>query len=148
MDHEPIHVSFREERVQVTVTEERLEFSSPLLLASPPGAAFGSASNRVDRIPQGVPTTLDRVAVPATSLAVKWLLFLADRETGLALSSEINALRRGGQVWFTEYAVLGDSSLLLYDLDVSDDGDSLRLVLTSRHDGLLDARTARIGVFH
>jgi len=157
-DCQPVNVAFREETihaptssdgVQVSITEERLDFSSPLVLAGPPhgGWPFGPNPIRVEGIVQDIPTEVDQVEMPATYQVIKWLFLISDVENDLIVTSEIKAMRRGGDIWFTEYAIMGDSTLLHYDLDVVDDGTAVRLVITNRTSGVLTTRTVRLGIF-
>ncbi|OSM07660.1 hypothetical protein [Magnetofaba australis] len=144
---ETIHVPTADGEILFTIQEERLDFSSPLVLAVP-GWPFGPNPNRVDGIVRNTPFEIDRVTMPSYYRVVKWLFLLSDEENDLAVTSEIKALRRGDNVHFMEYAIMGDSSVIPYDLDVIEDGSAVRLIINSRYEGVLSARTSKIGVFN
>jgi hypothetical protein len=132
-------------KISVQVNQPRLSITSPVGLMS--GWPFGSNPQKADIITPNVPTVVDQVSMPGKYRVVKWLLLLSDDSNGLGMSSEINAFMRGGIIEFTEYAILGDCRILLYDLDVVMDGDKVNLVVTSRYAGALTVRTAKIGLF-
>ncbi len=148
--HETLLVSSDNGAIRLTIKEERLDFSSPWILEAAGGGGawpFGVNPNRVDGIVRDTPAMVDRVVMPGQYRVVKWLLLLSDESTGMAVTSEIKAFRRGAEIWFTEYAILGDSSLIPYGLDVQEDGDAVQLMVTSGYDGVLTARTMKIGIF-
>ena len=148
--HETLLVSSDNGAIRLTIKEEKLDFSSPWILEAAGGSGswpFGSNPNRVDGISKDISTAVDRVTMPGHYRVVKWLLLLSDETTGVAVTSEIKAFRRGTEIWFTEYAILGDASIIPYDLDVAEDGDAVQLMVTSHYDGVLTARTMKIGIF-
>ena len=133
-------------KISVQVNQPRLSVSSPVGLTS--GWPFGSNPKKASLIARDVPTVVDQVPMPGKYRVVKWLLLIADDTHGLGVSSEINAFLRGGIIEFTEYAVLGDADVIQYELDVVVDGDQANLVVSSRYDGALAVRTAKIGIFN
>ncbi len=155
MADQSIHVTVGGQTVQVTVEECQikaavddacLDITVPLVLA--PGKwPFGANPNRVEGIAQGVPTILDRVAMPGKYQAVKWLVLIADATNGLGVSSEINVFMRGGTVEFTEYAVMGDIEAVDYVMACAGDGAFVNLTMTSNSPGFLVANTMKIGMF-
>lgn len=153
MTEEVVNISFREERINLQITEERFTFTSPVSLTIQQNFSTGGSADlvatpgSVDGIPAGIPTTIDSVNAEGNVLAIKWLLFVVDRVNGLALSSEINLLWRNGMVWFTEFAILGDSSIS-YALDVADTGTAINLSFTSQYEALLDIRVVRVGIIN
>jgi len=130
----------REEELNVLLREERLAFR----FSQPAGAVASPAPSRLEEVAPGATVVVDRVAA---CRAVKWLLLVADEANGLIVSSELNCLRKNHEVRFVEFALLGDTGLLRYDLDATEDGDAVNLTLTSRHDGPLTIRAVRIGLF-
>ncbi|MBF0142853.1 MAG: hypothetical protein HQL59_05275 [Magnetococcales bacterium] len=129
-----------EEKLGVLLREERLAFQ----FSQPAGAATSPAPIRLEGVVPGATVVVDRTAAYR---AVKWLLLVADEANGLIVSSEINCLRKNHEVRFVEFALLGDTGLLRYDLDATEDGDAMQLTLTSRHDGPLTIKAVRIGLF-
>ncbi|MBF0179928.1 MAG: hypothetical protein HQM03_07875 [Magnetococcales bacterium] len=163
---EPLHISFDESRIHVstvnetihvrnldggmrlTIKEERLEFSSPLVLAMP-GWPFGPNPNRVEALARDVPTVVDRLVMPAYYRVAKWLVLVTDEANGLSVTSEIKCMRGKEAVHFLEYAILGDAGQLPYEVDVTEQGEVVELWITSRHaDGPLTVRTTKIGIFN
>lgn len=165
---ETLHTPVQVEGVHVSILEERLEFSPPAIaqtilapvreeklgvllqeermafqFSQPATAATSPAPIRLEGVAPETTVTVDRAA---DCRAVKWLLLVADEANGLIVSSEINSLRKNHEVRFVEFALLGDTGLLRYDLDATEDGDTVQLTLTSRHDGLLTIRAVRIGI--
>lgn len=143
---ESIQIPIRDEQVRCVIHEERLDFSTPPVLATS-GWPFGLNPTRVDGVQQGVATVVDHVSMPSFYRVVRWMLLLSDDDNDLAVTSTIQCLRRGDDVIFSEYAILGDYGILPYDLDVVVDGDKVKLVVTSGYAGQLTARTTKIGIF-
>ena len=162
---QPIHVETREERIDValaketinvpatgggirfSIKEERFDFSSPLVLGKSEWP-FGPNPNKVDGLAKDVATVVDAVVMPAFYRVAKWLFLISDDDNDLAVTSEIKCLRRGGEVYFMEYAIMGDSGLIPYDLDAKIDGNAIQLIITSRYDGVLTVRTSKLGIFN
>ncbi len=162
---QPVGVTFDEEHIEVAVTretiqvpvdgggirfsikEERLDFSSPLVLAAP-GWPFGPNPNRVDGLARDAATVVDEVVMPAFYRVAKWLFLITDEANDLAVTSEIKCMRRGGDVYFMEYAVMGDAGLITYDLDAVAEGEKIKLIVTSKYDGALTVRTSKLGIFN
>ena len=135
MDGQPVSVSFNQEQIDVALAretinvqavdgkirfslgEERFDFSSPLVLAAGTWP-FGPNSNKVETVIEGVPTEVDRVAMPAYYRVVKWLFLISDEASDLAVTSEIKCIRKGETVYYIEYALLGDGGVITYDLDL------------------------------
>ena len=145
--NETIHVHTADGEIRFTIKEEKLDFSSPLVLATP-GWPFGPNPNKVEGVVQDTATVVDRLAMPSHYRVVKWLLLISDDTNDLAVTSEIKCMRRGGDIYFTEYAILGDSGLIPYDLDVINQSDEIHLIITSRYDGVLTVRTSKLGIFN
>ena len=143
---ESIRVPIVDEQINLSVTEERFDFSTPPVLASSDWP-FGPNPVRIDGLQQGVATVVDQVAMPSLYRVVRWMLFLSDDSNALAVTSTVQAIRRGDDVMFTEYAILGDYGIIPYDLDVVVDGEKVKLVVISGYDGHLTARTTKIGIF-
>ena len=78
---------------------------------------------------------------------VKWLLLISDEANGLGVSSEINAFLHGGEIEFTEYAVIGDADAIRYEIDFVVNAGAVQMVFTSRYDGLINVNTMKIGMF-
>ena len=165
-DKQPIHVVAQEEKIDIaliketiniasgdgdiglTIKEERFDFSSPLVLAVP-GIPFGGPNpKRVEGLTKDTPVTVDQITVTAYYRVVKWLFLITDETNDLAVTSEIKCMRHTNNVHFMEYAIMGDSGILLYDIDVVVDGDNLNLIITSRYDsGDLTVRTSHIAIY-
>ncbi|MBF0186274.1 MAG: hypothetical protein HQM06_18055 [Magnetococcales bacterium] len=109
---------------------------------------FGANPLRVEGVAKGVATLIDQVAMPSQYRVVQWLLLLADDSRGLAVSSTVQGMHRGGGVDFTEYAILGDSGSIPYELEMVVDGDTVKLMVTSSYDGTLTLRATKVGIFH
>ena len=162
---QPVGVSFDEERIEVAVAketiqvpvdggeirfsikEERLDFSSPLVLAAP-GWPFGPNPNKVEGLAKDAATVVDEAVMPAFYRVAKWLFLITDDDNDLAVTSEIKCMRRGDDVYFMEYAIMGDAGLIPYDLDAVVEEEKIKLIVTSKYDGVLTARTTKIGVFN
>ncbi len=140
-----IRVTVGPQPIQVTVREESIRVTAPVGMSG--GWPFGENPKRVAGIVPNIPTVVDRVEMPGNYRVVKWLLLLADDANGLGVGSEINAFIRGGDIEFTEYALLGDVEVIGYDLDLVLDGNFAQLMVTSRYHGTLDAKTVKIGLF-
>ena len=145
--NETIHVHAADGEIRFTIKEEKLDFSSPLVLATP-GWPFGPNPNKVDGVIKDTATVVDRLTMPSHYRVAKWLLLISDDANDLAVTSEIKCMRQGGDIYFTEYAMLGDSGLIPYDLDVTDHGDQIHLVVTSRYEDPLTVRTSKLGIFN
>jgi len=145
---ETILAPVREEDLHVQVKEERLAFTALPIQQPTTEWPFGPNPIRVERVIQGETAIVDQAAMPVFYRAVKWLLLVTDEANDLVVSSEINCLRKGNEVRFVEFALLGDTGLLFYDLDVVETGNTVRLLLTSRHDGILTIRAVRFGIFN
>ncbi|MBF0214558.1 MAG: hypothetical protein HQM00_13520 [Magnetococcales bacterium] len=139
-----IAVTVGEQPVEVIVSDEVLNFTLPILST---GWPFGENPKRGGVLLPGVPTVVDRVAMPGKYRVVKWLLLISDEANGLGVSSEINAFMKGGLIEFTEFAVIGDADLVRYEVDLVVDGNEVRLMVTSGHDGVLEAKSMKIGLF-
>ncbi|MBF0401929.1 MAG: hypothetical protein HQL90_14330 [Magnetococcales bacterium] len=144
---ESIHVPLVDDQLMVAIHDERFDFSSPPVLASS-GWPFGLNPVRVDGLQKGVATVVDYVVMPSFFRVVRWMLLLTDDSNDLAVTSTVQCLRRGGDVLFTEFAILGDYGVIPYELDVVVDGDKVKLVVTSGYDGVVTARTSKIGIFN
>ena len=162
---QPIHVALKEERIDValaketiniptteggiqfSIKEERFDFSSPLVLATS-GWPFGPNPNKVEGVAKDVATVVDEVVMPTFYRVAKWLFLISDEVNDLEVTSEIKCIRRGDNVHFVEYAILGDSGLLPYDIDVVVNEEKIQLVVISRYDGgVVTIRTSKIGIF-
>ncbi|NGZ07624.1 MAG: hypothetical protein G8237_14860 [Magnetococcales bacterium] len=139
-----IAVMVGEQPVEVIVSDAVLNFTLPILST---GWPFGENPKRGGVLLPGVPTVVDRVAMPGKYRVVKWLLLISDDVHGLGISSEINAFMKGGTIEFTEFAVIGDADLVRYEVDLVVDDNEVRLMVTSGHDGVLEARSMKIGLF-
>ena len=128
-------IPVQQEDVHVQVQEEHLAFSALPIQQPASEWPFGPNPIRVEGVIQGETAMVDQAAMPAFYRAVKWLLLVTDEANDLVVSSEINCLRKGSEVRFVEFAMLGDTGLLHYDLDVVESGNNVHLLLTSRHDG-------------
>lgn len=144
---ESVHLLVAESSVQVAFHEERLEVSTTAALWGPIWP-FGGNPTRVLSIPRELATDLDSVRMPSLYRVVKWLLLLEDAGREFAITSEIKAFWRNGHVLFTEYGIIGDTDRLRYEIDVVAEGDTVRLVMTSHYDGMLDARILRLGILN
>lgn len=145
---ETIHAGGTADSVKLTIKEEKLGLSSPLVLAAP-GWPFGSNPVRVDGLANGVQTVIDRIVMPGYYIVARWLLLLTDDANQLAVSSEISCMRRGNVIHFIEYATLGDTGVIAYDLDVVAQGEQVYLTVTSKYPGgILTARSSKIGIFN
>lgn len=144
---ETIHPPVGEEGINVTFHEERMDFSSPLVLATP-GWPFGPNPNKVDGLKKGVEMVVDTVTMPTYYKVARWLFLAEDEINGLVTTSEIKCMRRGNTVTYIEYAIIGDSGLMPYDLDVVVEDNKVKLVVTSHYEGGdLTVRTSKIGIF-
>ncbi|MBF0181325.1 MAG: hypothetical protein HQM03_14985 [Magnetococcales bacterium] len=141
-----IKVTVGHQPIRVTVRDEILNFSSPLVLQSTGGWPFGENPRRVSGIARSIPTVVDQVAMPGQFRLVKWLLAITDDTNGLGVGSEINAFIKGGEIAFTEYAITGDAETIGYEIAFVVAGDEVRMVFTSFYDGLLEVNTMKIGV--
>ena len=139
-----IAVTVGEQPVEVIVSDEVLNFTLPILST---GWPFGENPKRGGILAQGIPTLVDRVAMPGKYRVVKWLLLLSDEANGLGVSSEINAFMKEGAIEFTEFAIIGDADAIRYEIDLVPDGNEVRLMVTSHHEGVLEARSMKIGLF-
>lgn len=163
---QPIEVSLKEEKLQmaivketirfpvdaegihVAIHEERLEVSSPLVLAAP-GWPFGPNPNKTGGLKKNEATVVDTVTMPTYYRVAQWLFLIEDEVNGLAVTSTIKCVLLGDNVHYLEYAVIGDSGMISYDLDANLEGDKVNLVVTSGYDGGdLTVRTSKIGIFH
>ena len=144
---QPMVVTIGEQHLQCSVTDEWLNFSSPVVLQSIGGWPFGENPRRVEGIARNVPTVLDRVAMPGKYRMVKWLLAISDPTSDLGVGSEISVFMRGGVITLSEYAITGDADTVRYALDFVVDADEVQMVFTSFYDGLLDVRSIKIGIF-
>ena len=146
--NETINVPANKGGIQFSIKEERFDFSSPLVLATS-GWPFGPNPNKVEGITKDVATVVDEVVMPTFYRVTKWLFLISDEVNDLEVTSEIKCMRRGDNVHFVEYAILGDSGLLPYDIDVVVNEEKIQLVVTSRYDsGAVTIRTAKIGLFN
>ncbi|HAT48863.1 MAG: hypothetical protein HQL07_03895 [Nitrospirae bacterium] len=146
--NEVVHVNSANGQIRFSIKEEKLNFSSPLVLAASSGWPFGPNPNKVEDIVRDVPTIVDQLAMPSHYRVAKWLILISDDASGLAVTSEIKCMRQGGNIYFIEYAILGDSGLIPYELDVVDQGNQIQLVITSRYHGVLTVRTSKLGIFN
>ena len=144
---ESIRIPLVDEQVNVAIHEERFDFSTPPVLATS-GWPFGLNPVRVDGLQKGVATVVDYVVMPSFFRVVRWMLLLSDDSNDLAVTSTVQCMRRGGDVMFTEFAILGDYGVIPYELDVVVDGDKVLLVVTSGYNGELTTRTSKIGIFN
>ncbi len=144
---ETVHVHNAEDGIHFTIREEKPGFSSPLVLAVP-GWPFGPNPNRVEGLAKGVVTVVDEAVMPTYYRVAKWLFLISDDDNDLAVTSEIKCMRRGDDVYFIEYAIIGDSGTIQYDLDAVLDGDRIQLLVTSQYNGVLTVRTSKIGIFN
>ena len=144
---EPIKISVKAggQPIQVRVNEERIQVNSPVGLTS--GWPFGANPKSAGDIARDIPTVVDQVAMPGRYRVVKWLLLLSDEASGLGVSSEINAFLHGGEIEFTEYAVIGDADAIQYEIDFVVAGGVVQMLFTSRYDGVLQVNTMKIGMF-
>lgn len=162
---QPIHVAMKEERIEValaketihipavdggiqfSIKEERFDFSSPLVLATS-GWPFGPNPNKTEGLKKDVATVVDVVVMPTFYRVARWLFLITDETNDLAVTSEIKCMRRGNDVYYMEYAIMGDSGLLPYELDSVVDGEKIKLIVISRHNGgEVTVRTSKIGIF-
>ena len=144
---ETINLSSGDGNIDFTIKEEKFDFSSPLVLAVP-SLPFGPDPKKVEGLTTNSPVIVDQVAITAYYRVVKWLFLITDETNDLAVTSEIKCMRHTNDVHYMEYAIMGDSGQLLYDLNAVVDGGNLNLIITSRYDGgELTVRTSRIGIF-
>ena len=144
---ETIRFPIDSDGIKVAIHEERLDVSSPLVLAIP-GWPFGPNPNKTKGLKKGVPTVVDTVTMPSYYRVVQWLFLIEDEENHLAVTSTIKCILMGGNIHYLEYAIIGDSSILPYDLDAILEEDQVHLVITSGYEqGDLTVRTAKIGIF-
>lgn len=143
---ETIHVPVADGNIRFSIHEERFDFSSPLVLAVP-GWPFGTNPNKVEGLLKDVVTEVDHATMPTYYRVVKWLFLIADDTNDLAVTSEITCMRRSDDVHFIEYAIIGDTGTIQYDLDAVVDGDRIRLLVTSKYNGVLTVRSSKIGIF-
>ena len=146
---ETINVPVTDGQTQFSIKEERFEFSSSLVLgAEATGWPFGANPTKVEGLTKDTPVVVDAVAMPSHYRVVKWLILLSDDINDLEVTSEIKCIRRRNIVQFVEYAIMGDSTTIQYDLDVVVDNENVQLIITSRYDGVLTARTLKIGIYN
>ena len=146
---ESIRVPVVDEQINFAIHEERFDFSTPpVLCSSGSGWPFGQNPAKAEGLQKGVATVVDYVAMPSFYRVVRWMLLLSDDSNDLAVTSTIQCMRRGNEVMFTEYAILGDDGILPYELDVVVAGDQVKLVVTSWYDGKITARSTKIGIFN
>ena len=162
---QPIHVALKEERIDValaketinipavdggiqfSIKEERFDFSSRMVLATP-GWPFGPNPNKVEGLVKNEATVVDEVVMPSFYRVARWLFLISDETNDLAVTSEIKCMRRGNDVFYMEYAIMGDSGLLPYELDAVVEGEKIKLIVISRHDGgEVTVRTSKMGIF-
>ena len=145
---ETIHPPVSDAGIKCVLHEERMDFSSPLVLAVP-GWPFGPNPNKVEGLKKSIRTVVDVVSMPTYYKVVRWLFLVEDEINGVAIASEIKCMRRGNTVVYVEYAIIGDSGLIPYELDVIATGDQVQLIVTSGYDGgELTVRTSKIGIFN
>jgi hypothetical protein len=144
---DPIKISVKAggQPIQVKVNEERIQVNSPVGLTS--GWPFGANPKSVGDIARDIPTVVDQVAMPGRYRVVKWLLLISDEANGLGVSSEINAFLHGGEIEFTEYAVIGDADAIRYEVDFVVNAGAVQMVFTSQNDGVVNVNTMKIGMF-
>jgi hypothetical protein len=144
---ETINISSGDGKIDLTIKEENFDFSSPLVLAVPEWP-FSPNPKKVEGLTKVTPVIVDQVVMNAYYRVIKWLFLITDETNDLAVTSEIKCMRHTDDVHYMEYAIMGDSGQLLYDLDAVVDGGNLNLIITSRYDGGdLTVRTSRIGIF-
>lgn len=163
---QPINVSFKDDKIYLSVVkeilkspsdggaihlaikEERLDVSSPLVLAVP-GWPFGPNPNRITELQKDVDTVVDEVVMPSYYRVVKWLFLISDEFNNVSVTSEIKAMRRGNDVYYIEYGIIGDSGMIPYEIDVVVENEKIQLIITSSYDGgELTIRTSKIGIFN
>jgi len=144
---ETINVPVAEGNIQFSIKEERFNFSSPLVLAAP-GWPFGPNPNKVEGLEKDVVTVVDSVTMPSFYRVAKWLFLISDDANDLAVTSEITCMLRGNDVYFIEYAIMGDTGFIQYDLDAVIDGSKIKLIVTSKYNGVLTVRTSKIGIYN
>ena len=165
-DRQPIHISPQDEKIDValvketlrvasggdeninlTIREEHFDFSSPLVLGVPDWP-FGPNPKRIEGLTRDTPVIVDQVTMTAYYRVVKWLFLITDEANDLAVTSEIKCMRNTNDVRYMEYAIMGDSGQLPYDIDAEMDGGNLNLIIISRYDGgTLTVRTSRIAIY-
>lgn len=144
---ETIRFPIDSDGIKVAIHEERLDVSSPLVLAIP-GWPFGPNPNKTNGLKKGVATVVDTVTMPSYYRVAQWFFLIEDEESHLAVTSTIKCIVMNGNIHYLEYAVIGDSSLLPYDLDAILEGDKVHLIITSGYEqGDLTVRTSKIGIF-
>ena len=142
---QPVQVIVEEAHVDASVNEDGINVASSAVLSG--GWPFGENPKRAGLIARDVPTIVDQVAMPGKYRVVKWLVLISDDANDLGVSSEVNVLMRGGDVEFSEYAVLGDADSVGYEIDFVLQAGVVRMVFTSRYDGMLSVNTMKIGMF-
>ncbi|MEO5378321.1 MAG: hypothetical protein H7832_11155 [Magnetococcus sp. DMHC-6] len=144
---ETIHFPTVQTGIHFSIKEERFDFSSPLSL-NLQGWPFGPNPMRSEGLRKDETKVVDIVTMPSFYRVVKWLFLISDDHNGLEVTSEIKCLRKGEDVLFMEYAMMGDTGTLLYDLDVVAEEDKVKLSITSRYNGIASVRTVKIGIFN
>ncbi len=144
---EVINISLETGQIQFAIKEERLDFSTPLVLAVP-GWPFGPNPNKVADIQENETAVVDVVAMPSYYRVVKWMMLVSDEDNGLSVTSEVKCMVRDTDVYFMEYAIIGDMGLLTYGLDAELDGERVKLSLTNQTNRVLTVRTTKIGIFN
>lgn len=144
---ESIRLPIVDEQVNVAIREERFDFSTPPVLATS-GWPFGPNPTKMNGLQKGVATVVDTVTMPSYYRVAQWLFLIEDETNELAVTSTIKCILCGENVHYVEFAIMGDSGLIDYELDARVDGNKVNLIISSDYDGGdLTVRTSKIGIF-
>ena len=103
-------------------------------------AISGELTNIVKTVTSGATDIVDQVE----GTSIRWSVLIKQNTTNQVKAYEIHALKSGGQVFFTEYAHLGEA--LLFDCDISLNGQEIKFTFTNREDNDVTIGVSRLSV--
>ncbi|MGN7613044.1 hypothetical protein ACQZV8_13275 [Magnetococcales bacterium HHB-1] len=140
-----IDLQIRPVQVEFTHQEQRIDVS---LNQQAPGWPFGENPVRSLLDTLDTPIIVDTVVMPQRYRVVKWLFLLSDETSNLEVTGEIKAYRKGDDVFFSEYGIMGDTPALSYAVDLEIDGSNVHLLITNQQSNPITVRLCRIGIFN
>ncbi len=144
MAEQHIHVTVEQPIITAVPRQESIQVA---LEGAASGWPFGDNPIRVELEPD-TPTVVDAVAMPSRYRVVKWLFSISDEVGDFHVNSEITAFRKGDQVYFNQFGLMGDALNLIYETDVNAHGDAVELTITNRQPNPVTVRLTRLGIFH
>lgn len=79
-------------------------------------------------------------------MTAHWDLLVYSPSEGFAVRSEVDLFVKGGTYKYVEHSMMGDLSIILYEIDFVGDQDSVNFIFTSRYSGLVDIQLAKSGL--